>query len=113
MKEIRIKVDSEKCNYMERVNYELRFTKDIIQRLLESHPNDPDIINGATFKQYQKQGAELEAEYNAIASEMEAQYLPPELNGHKYSWIIPNNSNEMIITILCECEIEGLEKYQQ
>lgn len=40
---------------------------------------------------------------------MEKEYIPECLEGHQYSWIIPNNSDEMTITIKCNCEIPELE----
>lgn len=109
MRKMTVKLDKKKAELLERVNFELGFTKDIIQRIIEAHPNDPNIILGDTFKMYQKQGAELQAEYNMITAEIEAEYFPEVLKGHQYSWIIPFDSDEMIISILCECEIEGLE----
>lgn len=109
MRKIIVKIDKEKSEYLERLSYELNFTKDIIQRLIESHPNDQSIIQGATFKEYQKQGAELQTEYNMAAAELENEYLPKGLKGHKYNWNIPSDSDEMTINILCNCHIEGIE----
>lgn len=56
-----------------------------------------------------KRGAELQRKYAALANEMEKEYIPEYLEGHQYSWIIPNNSDEMTITIKCNCEIPELE----
>ena len=109
MKKIIINIDKEKDLYLERINYELGFVKDVIQRIIESHPNDPDVINAPAFKAYQKQGSELQAEYSMATSEIEKQYIPEVLKGHKYNWSIPLDSNEMIVNIFCNCEIEGLE----
>lgn len=109
MRKIVVKVDKQKAECLERLNYELNFTKDIIQRLIEGHPNDPAIIEGGTFKAYQKQGAELQAEYNLVASEIEKECLPEAIRSHKYNWTIPNDSDEMTINILCNCHIEGIE----
>lgn len=64
---------------------------------------------GATLMSYNKRGAELQRKYAALANEMEKEYIPECLEGHQYSWIIPNNSDEMTITIKCNCEIPELE----
>lgn len=109
MKRIIVNIDKEKATYLERVNYELSFAKDIIQRIIESHPNDVEIINGTTFKYYQEQGAELQAEYAIASNEIEKLYIPEVLKGHRYNWTIPVDSDELIVDILCDCEIEGLE----
>ena len=66
-------------------------------------------INGDTLMSYNKRGAELQRKYAALANEMEKEYIPEYLEGHQYSWIIPNNSDEMTITIKCNCEIPELE----
>ena len=52
---------------------------------------------------------ELQRKYAALANEMAKEYIPEYLEGHQYSWIIPNNSDEMTITIKCNCEIPELE----
>lgn len=64
MRKIIVEIEREKAEYIERLNFELGFAKDVIQRIIESHPNDPDIINSDAFKAYQKKGAELEASTN-------------------------------------------------
>lgn len=63
----------------------------------------------ATLMSYNKRGAELQRKYAALANEMAKEYIPEYLEGHQYSWIIPNNSDEMTITIKCNCEIPELE----
>ena len=40
MRKIIVKVDKEKATELERVNFELNFVKDIVQRVIESHPSD-------------------------------------------------------------------------
>lgn len=112
MRRIIVKIDREKALELEKINYELGFTKDIIQRLIEAHPNDPDLINGDTLKIYHKQGAELQAAYSIAAGEMERLYIPKYLDGHKYTWNIPANSDEMIIDVHCNCEIEGMDEVE-
>ena len=52
MRRIIVKIDRNKAVELERVNFELSFTKDVIQRLIESHPNDTELINGEVFQKY-------------------------------------------------------------
>ena len=54
MRKIIIEIEREKAEYIERLNFELGFAKDVIQRIIESHQNDPDVINSEAFKAYQK-----------------------------------------------------------
>lgn len=109
MRRIIVKMDKDKAVELERVNFELSFTKDVIQRLIESHPNDTELINGEVFQKYNRQGAELQAKYSLLAAEIEREYIPEKLKGHKYTWNIPNGTNDFIIDIQCTCEIEGIE----
>ena len=109
MRKIIVEIEREKAEYIERLNFELGFAKDVIQRIIESHPNDPDVINSEAFKAYQKKGAELEAEYKLAVQEIEKLYIPGAIKKHKYNWMLPNNSTKLEINIMCNCEIEGIE----
>ena len=96
MRKIIVKIDKEKATELERVNFELNFVKDIVQRVIESHPSDLELINGDTLMSYNKRGAELQRKYAALANEMEKEYIPEYLEGHQYSWIIPNNLRQFL-----------------
>ena len=99
MRKIIVKIDRDKAVELERANFELNFTKDIIQRVIEAHP----------LQIYNRLGVELQRKYSLLAAAMEKEYVPEYLKGHKYTWNVPNGSDEMIIDVLCGCEIEGLE----
>ena len=104
MRKIIVEIEREKAEYIERLNFELGFAKDVIQRIIESHPNDPDVINSEAFKAYQKK-----AEYKLAVQEIEKLYIPGAIKKHKYNWMLPNNSTKLEISIMCNCEIEGVE----
>lgn len=110
MRTIKVNINKEKANYIERLNYELNITKDVIQRIIESHGDDPEILNGKAFKHYQKQAAELQAEYELASQEITKEYLPEYLKPHKCSWNLPNNSTELTISILCDCPIPEIDE---
>ena len=77
MRKIIVKVDKEKATELERVNFELNFVKDIVQRVIESHPSDLELINGDTLMSYNKRGAELQRKYAALANETSTHTLYP------------------------------------
>ena len=108
MRKFVVEIDKNKAEYLERLNFESGFAKDVIQRIIESHLEDPDVIKSKAFLAYQKKGAELEAEYKIATAELEREYVPENLKGHKYSWNLPFNSNMMEITVHCSCKIEGI-----
>ena len=108
MKKIIIEVDKKDSEYLERLNFELGFAKDVLQRIIEAHPDDPTVIGSAAFTAYQKSGAGLEAEYKIASAHLEKKYIPENLKGHRYSWNLPFDSSPMEVTIYCDCEIEGV-----
>lgn len=109
MRKITIIVKKEVSEYLERMNFELNFAKDVIQRIIESHPDDPAIVSSKTFVEYQKKGTELEAEYKIAMKNFENKYIPDEIKKHKYNWNLRFDTCELEITILCNCEIKGLK----
>ena len=80
MRTVIIKVDSKEAEYIERLDYERGFTKDVLQRIIESHMDDPGVVNSETFKAYQKQGVELDAQFKMAVTELEQKYIPDTLN---------------------------------
>lgn len=108
MRKIIVEVDKKDSEYLERLNYELGFTKDVVQRIIESHPDEANVIKSESFTAYQKKGAELEAEYKTASAELEKKYVPDELKGHRYSWMLYFNTRKMEITVHCNCKITGV-----
>lgn len=109
MRTIVINVDAKDSGYVERLDYERGFTKDVLQRIIESHMEDPDVINSPAFKAYQKQGAELDAQFSMAVAELEKKYIPENLKQHKIKWNLGYKTGELKVNILCNCEIEGIE----
>lgn len=63
-----------------------------------------------------KRGAELQRKYAALANEMAKEYIPEYLEGHQYSWIIPNNSDEMTImytVLLLEISSQSMQIHSE
>lgn len=108
MRKIIVEIDKNESEYLERLNFELSFAKDVVQRIIESHPDDQGIVESKTFVAYQKKGAELEAEYKIASANIERKYIPAKLKEHKYSWTLPFDSNQLEITVHCNCKIEGM-----
>ena len=109
MRTLIIKVDSKEAEYIERLDYERGFTKDVLQRIIESHPDDAGIVNGEAFKAYQKQGVELDAQFKMAVTELEQKYIPAALKGYKIRWNLEYRTAELKVDILCNCTIEGIE----
>lgn len=107
MKTIAVNVDRKDTEYIERLDYERSFAKDVIQRIIESHRDDESIIESAAFKKYQQRGIEAEAEFKCAMQEIEEKYIPAFLKDHKYAWTLTYFTSKMTVEILCDCNIEG------
>lgn len=109
MKTVIINVDKKETEYIERLDYERGFTKDVLQRIIESHMDDPGIVSSEAFKMYQKQGVELDTQFRLAVAELERKYIPDKLKGHKIKWNLEYRTAELKVDILCNCAIEGIE----
>ena len=111
MRNIKIDVNKETVNYIERLHYEVDQRKDIIQRLIESHANDEDasVLTSPAFKAYSSELSEFVAEYENAKSELQNNYVPEYLNGHQLKWTLDFVNNIMNIEILCGCSIPELD----
>lgn len=105
-----IKIDEKEANALERANHELNFTKDVIQRLIETHQSDAEFVKSEAFRQYQREGAELQAEYNLLSDAISKKYIPEYLQSHECSWIMQNGY--ITIAVKCRCGIEELAKHE-
>lgn len=113
MKTIKVSVNQELVDYVERLSYEEESYKDVIMTLLEAHKNDPDgsSIDNPTFKAYQEKYARAKAEYEMAKKEITNQYIPDCLLEHQHDWKLDFASNELTINVYCDCGIAALEEY--
>ena len=110
MRTIKIDVNQETVNYIERLHYEVEQRKDIIQRLIESHANDADaaVLTSPVFKAYSSELSEYVAEYESAKQELQKNFVPGYLNGHKFNWNLDFGAKQLTINILCNCDIPEL-----
>lgn len=112
MRTLKIEIDQETVNYIERLHYEVEQRKDIIQRLIEAHANDADaaVLTSPAFRAYSSELSEFTAEYETAKIELQKMHIPAYLAGHEIKWKLDFASREMEIEILCNCEIPELEE---
>lgn len=113
MKTIKLPVNQELVNYVERLSYEEASYKDVILTLLDAHKGDTDgsAIDNPVFKSYQEKYASIKAEYEMAKNEVTNQYVPDCLAGHQYDWNLDFSTNELTITVRCDCGVAALEEY--
>lgn len=115
MRILKIEIDQETVNYIERLHYEVEQRKDIIQRLIEAHANDADatVLTSPAFRAYSSELSEFTAEYEAAKTELQKMYIPAYMEGHEIKWKLDFASRLMEIEILCNCEIPELEEKER
>lgn len=111
MRTLKIDVKNQEIiNYIERLHFEVEQRKDIIQRLIEAHANDSDalVLVSPAFKAYSSELSEFVAEYESAKQEIQDTFIPDYLNGHQFNWTLDFNTKQLIIDVLCDCEIPEL-----
>lgn len=111
MRTIKIDINQELVNYIERLHYEVEQRKDIIQRLLEAHAADTDtaVLTSPAFKAYSSELSEFVAEYENAKTELQERFIPKYLNGHQINWKLDFSNKQLIIDVMCDCEIPELQ----
>lgn len=112
-KTIKVTVDQELVNYIERLSYEEAAYKDIILTLLETHKGDPDgsSVDNPVFRSYQEKYSKAKAEYELAKERITKEYIPDCLKDHQTDWSLDFGTNLLAITVSCDCGIEALEEY--
>lgn len=115
MRTIKINVNSDTVNYIERLHFEVEQRKDIIQRLIEAHAGDTDaaVLTSPAFNVYSAELSDFVAEYELAKHELEEKFIPDYLKGHQIQWQLDFANNQLKIDILCNCEIPELEVVNQ
>ena len=113
MKTIKVNIEQEMINYIQRLQFEVKTREEVIAKLIESHKNDADdsLFVSKPFLKYSEELSRINAEFEVAKIEVEKLYVPEILYGkHQYNWAIDFQTNEMTIDVLCECGIKALEE---
>ena len=110
---IKVEVNQEMVNYVERLSYEESSYKDIITTMLEMHKGDPDgsAIDNPVFKAYQEKYAKAKAEYEMAKQQITRDFVPECLQDHQTDWNLDYATCELTITVYCDCGKAALEEY--
>ena len=113
MKTYTVEVNQELVNYIERLSYEEASYKDVILTMLEAHQNDTDssVIKSPVFRAYQEEYSRVKAEYEMAKKQITEEYIPDCLKDHRTEWNLDFTTNELTISVLCECGEKILEDY--
>lgn len=111
-REITIVAPTEIVEEMERIAYEKNAREHVIDRLFEKHQNDADggIIDSEPFKHFMAKLAEVLAEEELMMNKISKEVIPESLQEHSIQWNLDFATHELKVTIVCDCEIEGLDE---
>lgn len=110
---IKIEVNQELVNYIQRLHFEKETRQEVIRTLIENHQNDIDasVLESSAFKTYSEQLSATTMEYELAKQEMSNQFVPECLANHQYEWNLDFGANELRITVHCDCGIAAIEEY--
>lgn len=119
MKTYYLPINQEVCNYLQRLDYEIKTCSNVITKLLTQTKDDSDasVLDGIPFKTYHKKLEEAEYSYQTAKDELSSQLTPivQEKENNKnisFNWIIEDFHNPQVkITVLdptscnsCDCK---------
>lgn len=60
------------------------------------------------YDAYSSELSEYVAEYESAKQELQKNFIPEYLNGHKFNWNLDFGAKQLTINILCNCDIPEL-----
>lgn len=97
---MRIGIDANDMNYLQRVSFELTARQNIVATIIENHAMDDNdsILNSKVFATYSKQLSELQAEFELAKLEFARKWLPEEYKEKKNAmWECDFSTGELVI----------------
>lgn len=101
METVKVKINQDTINYLQRLHFEVESRQDVIQRIIEAHMKDDnaDILESKVLKKYSEELSELKAEYEIAKQQVTEQYVPSELKSDMYFWNIDFQAGVMSIGV--------------
>lgn len=106
-KKYKLPIEQEKCDYLQRLGFEVDAKAMIIDRMITNHKDDPDasVFESAAWKKYSEEHKEANAAYELAKGELgkELQAIVDQKEGREgvqFDWTINDfTSGEVEITI--------------
>lgn len=99
MLKIALVIPAEEVDYLQRFAYEMEAQKRIVKELITDNPDNPAILEGATFKKYHDAYQASAASFEIARDAIEMKFVPEVLRQHgsNTNWMLNYASN--ILTI--------------
>lgn len=98
-KTLKIEVNQETINMLQRLNYEVNARRETICYLLDQHKADKNdtLLTSKVFETYQSQLSDLSAEYELAKDEMIRTYVDPAIIPNIIKWNLDFNTGVLEI----------------
>lgn len=97
MKILRVKVNQETVDYIERLSFEVDGMKKVVKEIILDGQDNPSILDGAAFKKYEERYRERNAAYEVAKAELQNTYIPAEIQPKVASWNLDFNTGVLVI----------------
>lgn len=108
MRTLEIKVPEEKVNKLQRYHAEVDARMTLINRIMETHKDDPSFLDSSIFKRYHDEYVELSTCFDEAKNIISSECIPAYLAPHKINWTLDYATCILRIDILCDCKIPEL-----
>lgn len=99
MLKITMIIPSEEVDYLQRFAYEMEAQKRIVKELITDNPDNPAILENATYKKYHEAYQESAASFEIARDAIELKFVPEELRqlGSATNWMLNYTTNTLTI----------------
>ena len=110
-KQVLIDITDEDMYLLQNLYYSVQAKRSIIVKMFDRHKLDFDakIIDSVVFKEYQRQLALIERDYEREKERLSSSLLPHSANFHNINWNINFYDNRFEVNIMCECGVDLFE----
>lgn len=100
-----VKLSNETLSYIERYYYDYMAKKSNVEFILNNYDNIENIQESELFKYYKEKEQQAFKNYNKARHEFYNHAVPEVFKSHKIRWSINFLRRELIIDMLCNCEV--------
>ena len=105
MRTYEIDCPSELSHDLERTSYEISMYEAVVDRYLDRHALEPDMLESPTFLKYLHNLTEKNIEYQQLKNIVTDTVIGP-FKDHECDWNLDFNTERITITVKCDCDID-------
>ena len=90
---------------LEKNYYEITVLQQLIDRYIDNHPEIEDIFETKIGFNLLQRLTEKQTNYETLKNILTKNVIPEYLQNHTFNWSLDFLNSEVVINILCDCEI--------